>query len=164
MITRNNAPDDHRRFMSEAIRLSVNKMMDNNGGPFGAVIVRDGEIVSQGFNCVTSLKDPTSHAEIVAIRNACKELDTFQLSDCQLFTSCEPCPMCLGAIYWARLKDVFYACTRDDAAKFGFDDEFIYREISTPPAQRQIPMSQILREEALQAFCQWSTKEDRVQY
>jgi len=164
MTNRNNVSDDHRRFMSEAIRLSVSEMMDNNGGPFGAVIVRDGEIVSHGFNCVTSRKDPTSHAEIVAIRNACQELDTFQLSDCQLFTSCEPCPMCLGAVYWARLNEVFYACTRDDAAKFGFDDEFMYREISQPIAQRRMPMFQILREEALEAFRLWDMKGDRIQY
>jgi len=164
MITQQGASDDHRRFMAEAIRLSIEKMVDNHGGPFGAVIVRDGEIVSNGYNCVTSRNDPTSHAEIVAIRNACTELNTFQLLDCQLFTSCEPCPMCLGAIYWARLKDVFYACTRDDAASFGFDDRFIYGEVSQPTDQRQIAMLQILREEAMEAFRRWDAKEDRTQY
>ena len=164
MVPEESAGKGQLVFMSEAIRLSLEKMQGNHGGPFGAVVVCDGQIISRGFNCVTSLNDPTGHAEIVAIRNACRELATFQLSDCQLFTSCEPCPMCLGAIYWARLQAVFYACTRDDAADIGFDDKFIYDEILQPPAQRRIPMVQMLREEALTAFRGWDSKQDKTPY
>src|ERR1700742_2820488 len=136
-----------KKFMGEAIRISVQMMRRGQGGPFGAVVVRNGKIVGRGWNQVTSTNDPTAHAEIVAIRDACKRLKTFQLDDCELYTSCEPCPMCLSAIYWARFKRVFYANTRKDAAKILFDDDFLYREVSLPIRKRSIPMKQFLREE-----------------
>ena len=135
-------------FMREAIRLSIEKMQAGHGGPFGAVVVRDGQIIARGFNQVTSTNDPTCHAEVDAIRKACAALGTFQLPDCDLYTSCEPCPMCLGAIYWARPRRVFYGNTKQDAAAVGFDDQFIYDEIEKPLHERQIPMQELLREEA----------------
>lgn len=150
--------------MREAIRISLAKMRANHGGPFGAVVVRRGKIVGRGWNQVTSTNDPTAHAEVVAIRDACRRLQTFQLDDCELYTSCEPCPMCLSAIYWARFKKVFYANTRKDAAKIDFDDDFIYREVSQPIARRKIPMKQMLRNEALLAFKAWQKKTDKVRY
>jgi guanine deaminase len=152
------------KFMREAIRLSREKSRDNCGGPFGAVVVRQGKIIGRGWNRVTSTNDPTAHAEITAIRAACKKLKTFQLADCELYTSCEPCPMCLAAIYWARFSKVFYANTRRDAAKIKFDDDLIYREIGRPIARRKIPMEQLLRPEALQAFVEWDAKADKIQY
>ena len=152
------------KFMREAIRLSLEKSRDNCGGPFGAVVVRAGEIIGRGWNQVTSKNDPTAHAEVVAIRAACKKLNTFQLDDCELYTSCEPCPMCLSAIYWARIRRVFYANTRRDAARIKFDDDLIYREISRPMARRKIPMRQLLRPEALKAFASWEAKADKVCY
>jgi tRNA(Arg) A34 adenosine deaminase TadA len=152
------------KFMREAIRLSLEKSRDNCGGPFGAVVVRAGEIIGRGWNQVTSKNDPTAHAEVVAIRAACKKLNTFQLDDCELYTSCEPCPMCLSAIYWARVRRVFYANTRRDAARIKFDDDLIYREISRPMARRKIPMRQLLRPEALKAFASWEAKADKVCY
>jgi len=124
--------------MREAIRLSLEKSQENCGGPFGAVVVREGEIIGRGWNQVTSKNDPTAHAEVMAIRAACKKLNTFQLDDCELYASCEPCPMCLSAIYWARIRRVFYANTRRDAARIKFDDDLIYREISRPMARRKI--------------------------
>src|SRR3984893_8237236 len=127
------------RFMQRAVALAQEKMHDNNGGPFGAVIVRNGEIIAEGWNQVTSTNDPSAHAEVVAIRQACAKLKSFNLPDCDIFTSCEPCPMCLGAIYWARLRRIYYANTRQEAAQIGFDDELIYREIGWPPASRSIP-------------------------
>ena len=151
-------------FMREAIRLSLRKMRRGQGGPFGAVVVRGGRIVGRGFNLVTSANDPTAHAEIVAIRAACRRLKTFQLADCELYSSCEPCPMCLAAIYWARLRAVYYANTRRDAARIGFDDVFLYRQLSLPPARRKLPMKQVLRSEALEAFAEWSAKADKVPY
>ena len=150
--------------MREAIRLSLEKSRENCGGPFGAVVVREGEIIGRGWNQVTSKNDPTAHAEVVAIRAACKKLETFQLADCELYTSCEPCPMCLSAIYWARIRRVFYANTRRDAARIKFDDDLIYREISRPMARRKIPMRQLLRPEALKAFAAWEAKTDKVRY
>jgi len=150
--------------MREAIRLSLEKSRENCGGPFGAVVVRQGEIIGRGWNQVTSKNDPTAHAEVVAIRAACKKLKTFQLADCELYTSCEPCPMCLSAIYWARVRRIFYANTRRDAARIRFDDDSIYREISRPMARRKIPMRQLLRAEALKAFAAWEAKTDKVLY
>ncbi len=150
--------------MREAIRLSLVQMRAGKGGPFGAVVVRNGKIVGRGFNLVTSTNDPTAHAEVVAIREACKKLKTFQLDDCELYTSCEPCPMCLSAIYWARLKRVFFANTRKDAAKIQFDDDFLYREVGLPISKRSLPMKQFLRDEALPAFKEWDAKADKVRY
>lgn len=150
--------------MREAIRLSVEKMQAGFGGPFGCVIVRNGKIIARGFNNVTSSNDPTAHAEVDAIRKACKELGTFQLDDCELYTSCEPCPMCLGAIYWARPQVVYYGSTKADAAKIGFDDQFIYEEIEKPMTQRSIPFIQFMREEALESFRAWQNKPDKTEY
>ena len=150
--------------MREAIRLSLEKMQAGCGGPFGAVVVKDGQIIARGFNQVTSTNDPTCHAEVDAIRKACQALGTHQLAGCDLYTSCEPCPMCLGAIYWARPARVFYANTKADAAAAGFDDHFIYEEIERPLPQRSIPMRQLLREEALVSFKAWAVKEGRTDY
>jgi len=150
--------------MREAIRLSREKSRENSGGPFGAVVVRKGKIISRGWNQVASQNDPTAHAEVTAIRAACKKLKTFQLNDCELYTSCEPCPMCLAAIYWARVSKVFYAGTRRDAAKIQFDDDFIYREVARPIARRKIPMTQLLRPEALKAFAEWNANPDKIRY
>jgi guanine deaminase len=152
------------RFMREAIRLSLSKMRGNCGGPFGAIVVRKGKIIGRGWNRVTSANDPTAHAEISAIREACKKLKTFRLDDCELYASCEPCPMCLAAIYWARFKKVYYANTRKDAARIGFDDDLIYREVSIPIARRKIPMKQLLRGEALDVFAEWKNKSDKICY
>ncbi|MEI7534702.1 MAG: nucleoside deaminase [Verrucomicrobiae bacterium] len=153
-----------KEFMREAIRLSLIKMQSGQGGPFGAVVVRRGKIIARGWNRVTSANDPTAHAEVMAIRAACRKLKTFQLADCELYTSCEPCPMCLAAIYWARLKKVYYANSRRDAAKIGFDDELIYREVAQPVSQRLIPMKQLLRVEAGKVFAEWKVKPDKVVY
>jgi tRNA(Arg) A34 adenosine deaminase TadA len=152
------------KFMREAIRLSIQTMRRGKGGPFGAVIVRNGKVVGRGSNQVTSTNDPTAHAEILAIREACQRLKTFQLDDCDLYTSCEPCPMCLSAIYWARLGRVFYANTRQDAARIDFDDDFIYREVSLPIGKRTLKMKQLLHEEALAAFAEWQQKTDKILY
>jgi tRNA(Arg) A34 adenosine deaminase TadA len=152
------------KFMREAIRLSIQMMRRGKGGPFGAVVVRNGKIVGRGSNQVTSANDPTAHAEIVAIRAACQRLKTFQLDDCDLYTSCEPCPMCLSAIYWARLRSVFYGNTRKEAAKIDFDDDFIYREVALPIGKRTLKMKQLLHEEALAAFAEWQRKTDKVLY
>jgi guanine deaminase len=151
-------------FMAEAIRLSVESVTEHNGGPFGCVIVKDGKIIARGFNQVTQNNDPTAHAEIVAIREACKTLDSFQLSDCDIYTSCEPCPMCLGAIYWARPRKVYYANTRQDAAAIGFDDDFIYRELKENIGKRELPFEQLMKEEAQKAFRLWADKEDKKDY
>ena len=150
--------------MREAIRLSLAKMKTNCGGPFGAVVVRKGKIVGRGWNRVTTTNDPTAHAEVSAIRDACAKLKTFQLADCELYTSCEPCPMCLAAIYWARFRKVYYANTRKDAAKIDFDDDLIYREVARPISRRVIPMKQLLRPEALEVFKAWKSKTDKVGY
>jgi len=152
------------KFMREAIRLSIDMMRCGKGGPFGAVVVRGGRIVGRGCNQVTSTNDPTAHAEIVAIRDACKRLKTFQLDDCELNTSCEQCPMCLSAIYWARFRGVFYGNTRKDAARIAFDDDFIYREVALPIRRRRIPMKQLLHAEALKTFVEWQHKTDKIPY
>ena len=150
--------------MRETIRLSREKMRRNAGGPFGAIIVRRGKIVGCGWNRVTSANDPTAHAEIMAIREACHRLKTFRLDDCELYASCEPCPMCLAAIYWARMGKIFYAGTRRDATMAGFDDDLIYREVSRPVSRRKIPMKQLLRKDALRVFAEWKKKPDKVRY
>jgi len=151
-------------FMREAIRLSLAGMRAGDGGPFGAVVVQDGVIIARGHNRVLSTLDPTCHAEIDAIRQACQSLGSFQLTGCDLYTSCEPCPMCLGAIYWARPARVFYANTKADAAAVGFDDQFIYDEIERPLDQRQLPLQQLLRDEAQVAFAEWAGRNDRTVY
>lgn len=151
-------------FMAEAIRLSVEKMQTHEGGPFGAVVVRDGEIVSRGWNQVTSTNDPTAHAEIVAIRQACQELATFWLGDCELYVNCEPCPMCLAAIYWAGIRKIYYAAGREDAVKAGFGDGYIAREIVRPVAERNMVVEQGMRDEALKAFEIWDALPDKVEY
>lgn len=149
--------------MREAIRLSIENVA-NGGGPFGAVIARDGEIIATGVNRVTANNDPTAHAEVSAIRSASQRLGTFNLSDCEIFTSCEPCPMCLGAIYWARLKKVYYANTKADAKAIGFDDSFIYDELALPQDKRKLPAEAMLRNEAIKAFEAWQGKEDKTEY
>lgn len=151
-------------FMARAIQLSLENVRSGCGGPFGAVIVRNGEIIAEGVNQVTSRNDPTAHAEVLAIRQACSKLASFELKDCELYTSCEPCPMCLGAIYWARLARLYYANTADDAAKIGFDDSFIYREIQAAHTHRRIPTVQLMRDEALVAFRAWADKPDKITY
>ena len=153
----------NNKFMIRAIELSI-KSVDSGTGPFGAVIVKDNKIVSEGFNIVTSSNDPTSHAEIVAIRNACKILNNFSLEGCDLYTTCEPCPMCLSAIYWARIERVYYANTRSDAQKIDFSDAMIYEELNKTIKNRKIPMRQMMRDEALKAFDLWNKKEDKVKY
>jgi guanine deaminase len=150
--------------MARAIQLSLEKMQEGNGGPFGAVIARGGAIIAEGWNQVTSANDPTAHAEVVAIRRACTALGRFDLYDCEIFTSCEPCPMCLGAIYWARLGRIWYGNTRQDAAAIGFDDEFLYREILKPIEARLIPTQQMMLQEARVAFEAWARKPDKVPY
>jgi len=154
----------NKRFMREAIRLSFQMVRRGEGGPFGAVVVKSGRIVGRGCNRVTSLNDPTAHAEIIAIREACRRLTTFQLEGCDLYASCEPCPMCLSAIYWARIRGVFYGNTRKDAATIAFDDALIYREVALPIGRRKLQMKQVLRKEALKAFAAWEQKSDKVQY
>ena len=150
--------------MARAIQLSIDGVHGGRGGPFGAVIVRDGKIVSEGANQVTSTNDPTAHAEILAIRQACEKLGVFELKDCELYTSCEPCPMCLGAIYWARLSHIYFASTAEDAARIGFDDAFIYSELKLPLSERRIPTIQMMREEALAGFRAWADKPDKILY
>ena len=151
-------------FMQEAINLSAKGIALNHGGPFGCVIVKGDEIVGKGNNQVTSSNDPTAHAEIIAIRDACNNLKTFQLTDCEIYTSCEPCPMCMGAIYWARPKKVYYANTRTDAASIGFDDSMIYEELAAEAVNRKIPITCLGRQEALKVFEQWKNKEDKIEY
>ena len=150
--------------MSEAVRLSLQNMQTGEGGPFGAVVVKDGKIIARGNNRVLKENDPTAHAEVVAIREACKVLGTFQLTGCELYTSCEPCPMCLGAFYWARPTKVYYANTRHDAAEIGFDDAFIYEELNVPFSERTIPMEHLEHEQAILAFKQWQEKNNKTLY
>jgi guanine deaminase len=156
--------DNHIAFMRRAIELAQNGVDNNQGGPFGCVIAKDGRIVGEGCNEVTSTNDPTAHAEVVAIRAACRNLNSFQLSGCVVYTSCEPCPMCLGAIYWARPTAIFFAGTRDDAAAAGFDDELFYSELEKPNEERQLKMQSLLREEAQKVFKHWNEKPDKVEY
>jgi guanine deaminase len=151
-------------FMARAIELSLENIRSGRGGPFAALVVKNGNIVAEGTNRVTSTNDPTAHAEMVAIREACKKLGAFELPDCEIYATCEPCPMCLGAIYWARPARVYFGCTAEDASKAGFDDSYIYQEIARPHAQRKIPMTPIMREQALEAFRAWEKKQDRINY
>ncbi len=151
-------------FMWKAIELSIENVRSGRGGPFAALVVKDGRMIAQGTNQVALTNDPTAHAEIVAIREACRALGHFQLSGCEIYTTCEPCPMCLGAIYWARPAKVFFASTGKDAAAYGFDDALILEQLLLPFSQRKIPMIQLMREEALQAFRAWEQKTDRIRY
>lgn len=151
-------------FMRQAIALATANVTGGRGGPFGAVVVRDGAVIATGANLVTSTNDPTAHAEIVALRNACAALATFQLTGCHLYTSCEPCPMCLAAIYWARCGAIFYGNSAADAAAAGFDDAMLYRELTLPHAERQLPIAPLLPEEALASFAAWKAHEARIPY
>lgn len=151
-------------FMARAIQLSIDNVRQGNGGPFGAVIVRNGSIVAEGVNCVTATNDATAHAEIVAIRKACSLLRSFSLRNCEIYASCEPCPMCLGAIYWAHVSRIYFANAAADASKIGFDDSFIYREFAQPVSERKISMMQMMREQALAAFRAWQEKPDKILY
>ena len=152
------------QYMKRAIELSKNNVTGNTGGPFGAVVVLNGKIIGEGVNLVTHSNDPTAHAEVEAIRNACKKMGTFDLSGATIFTSCEPCPMCLSAIYWARIDKIYYANNRADAAKIQFDDDLIYSEIPKDPAQRKIPAHELLRNEALKVFELWTESSAKVRY
>lgn len=152
------------KYMRAAIAESQRGMDNNEGGPFGAVIVKDGKIIGRGNNKVTSTNDPTAHAEVTAIRNACAAIDDFDLSGTEIYTSCEPCPMCLAAIFWARIDKIYYANTKKDAAAINFDDDFFYQEIDKPLSKRSIPMKQILREDAIKVFQAWTDKEDKISY
>lgn len=155
---------EHHDFLRHAVKLSRSHMEANQGGPFGAVIVRDGKIIAEGHNRVTSTNDPTAHAEVVAIRHACQVLDSFSLEGCTIYTSCEPCPMCLAAVYWARLDAIYYANTRVDAAAIGFDDAHIYDEINKDLPDRKVPIVRLELEEARKVFEDWLAKEDRIAY
>ena len=155
--------EEKNKFMLKAIALSI-KSAETSGGPFGCVIVKDNNIISEGSNKVTSTNDPTAHGEIVAIREACVKLSTFNLSGCELYSTCEPCPMCLSAIYWSHIDNIFYANTRDDAKKINFDDSLIYSEIPKKNEDRKIPIKQMMRNEALKAFDLWDKKIDKIEY
>ncbi len=152
------------KFMQRAIELARSNITNLKGGPFGAVIVKDGKIIGEGCNLVVAENDPTAHAEIVAIREACKNLSSFQLDDCEIYTSCEPCPMCLGAIYWARPDKIFYAATREHAELANFDDSFIYKEVSLPLNQRKIPSVQLMKNEANEVFNEWNAQNLKIEY
>jgi guanine deaminase len=156
--------DQHEKFMQMAIDIASEGMNNQIGGPFGCIIVKNGEVIGKGCNSVVSTNDPTAHAEMVAIRDACKNLNSFQLEGCHIYTSCEPCPMCLGAIYWARPAKVYYGCTRQDAAAFQFDDDFIYKELQLPLGDRKIPIYQCNRKEAIKVFKAWSLLDSKTQY
>ena len=156
--------DPKTKFMRRAIELSAERMREGAGGPFGAVVVKDGKVIAEGWNRVTSSNDPTAHAEVTAIRDACKALGTFSLAGCEIFTSCEPCPMCLSAIYWARLDRIYFANSRQDAAAIGFDDEFLYQEVPKPVEARSIPTVRLALPEAAAVFAEWQTKPDKVEY
>jgi guanine deaminase len=151
-------------FMARAIQLSLDNVLSGRGGPFGAIVVKDGSIVAEGVNQVTSTNDPTAHAEVVAIREACAKLGSFLLNGCEIYTSCEPCPMCLGAIYWARLSRIYFGNLASDALKIGFDDSFIYDELAKPLVQRSIPMMQMMPHQAWTAFQAWQDKPNKIQY
>ena len=158
------AMSSHHTFMREAIDLSMKVLLTKQGGPFGAVIVRNGQVVGRGSNMVTVCNDPTAHAEVVAIRDACATLNTFQLNDCELYTSCEPCPMCLAAVYWARIPVLYFGNSRKDAASIGFDDDFLYEQVALVPENRTLRMIPLLREEALVVFQGWVDTPDKVEY
>jgi guanine deaminase len=151
-------------FMARAIRLAIENVRAGRGGPFAALVVKDGKILAEGTNRVTSTNDPTAHAEVLGIREACRKLGHFELTGCEIYATCEPCPMCLGAIYWARPARIYFANSAADAAKIGFDDSLIYREISRPIAKRRIPMIRLMREEALEAFRAWESQKNRIPY
>ena len=153
----------HQEFLAEAIRLSIENI-DNAGGPFGAVIVKQGRIIATGTNRVTANNDPTAHAEVMAIRAACKALGTFELDGCTIYSSCEPCPMCLSAIYWAGISELYYACDKVDAADIGFDDKFIYDELELPITERRVHYQQMMREQALEAFNKWRNTTNKTEY
>ena len=153
-----------KKFMMEAIALSQRFMEDGKGGPFGAVVVKDGEIIGRGSNRVTANNDPTAHAEVMAIREACQHLKSFQLTGCEIYASCEPCPMCLGAIYWAHIERIYYGNNRKDAREIDFADDFIYDELEKPLDSRSVPIIPMLRDEALETFRLWSEKTDKVEY
>jgi guanine deaminase len=154
----------HKAFMQQVIERAVENVRSGRGGPFAAVVVKDGRIIAAGANCVTATNDPTAHAEVTAIREACRVLGAFQLTGCEIYTSCEPCPMCLGAIYWARPERVYFGATAGDAAAAGFDDSFIYNELKRANAERRIPFEPMMREAALEPFREWGRKGDRVKY
>ncbi|MEO9966522.1 MAG: nucleoside deaminase [Reichenbachiella sp.] len=156
-------PED-KAFMQAAIKMSEDNVISGNGGPFGAVVVKNGKIIGRGFNRVTATNDPTAHAEIMAIREACAHLKNFQLENCEIYTSCEPCPMCLGAIYWARPAKIFYANSKEDAADINFDDQFIYEELERPIEKRRLFTQQMMRDEALQAFKLWADSTKKIDY
>ena len=156
--------DQQKKFMREAIRLSMENVKSGNGGPFGAVIVKNGKIIATAVNEVTKSNDPTAHAEMIAIRNACEKLNSFQLDGCDIYCSCEPCPMCLGAIYWARPKSIYFANSKKDAAEINFDDNFIYQEIKLPIHERKLTITQLLRDEAQFVFLQWQESENKIEY
>jgi len=156
--------DQHEKFMKLAIQLSKKNVLDNIGGPFGAVIVKDGRVIAKSANKVTTTNDPTAHAEVSAIRLACKKLKTFDLSGCVIYTSCEPCPMCLSAVYWAKINFIYYANTKQDADDIGFSDKFIYDELDKPMNERQLPIKQMMRDEAIKAFKLWEQSPLRITY
>ena len=156
--------DQQKKFMREAIRLSMENVQSGNGGPFGTVIVKNGKIIATGVNEVTKSNDPTAHAEMIAIRNACEKLNSFQLDGCDIYCSCEPCPMCLGAIYWARPKSIYFANSKKDAAEINFDDNVIYQEIKLPIHERKLTITQLLRDEAQSVFLQWQESENKIEY
>ncbi|MCC5923592.1 MAG: nucleoside deaminase [Crocinitomicaceae bacterium] len=164
MYVSGHTKEEQEKFMQRAFEVALNGMLQKKGGPFGCVIVKDGEIIGEGCNQVTSSNDPTAHAEIVAIRNACKSLNTFQLDGCEIYTTCEPCPMCLGAIYWARPKVIYFGNTRSEAAKIGFDDQMIYDEIPLPHASRSLPIHQLRVSQTALLFSQWEELKDKKKY
>lgn len=156
--------DKDRQFMARAVELARQSIESNDGGPFGCVIVSEGEIIGEGRNLVTSTNDPTAHAEVVAIRDACRNIGAFQLTGCTVYTSCEPCPMCLAAIYWARAERIFYAGTPEDAANAGFDDAFLYEELKKPNTERRLVMVPLMRNSAIEVFSEWIAKPDKTEY
>lgn len=156
--------DQKKRFMKEAIRLAQMNVASGNGGPFGAVVVRNHEIIASGFNRVTETNDPTAHAEVIAIRNACRQLGTFDLSGCEIYSSCEPCPMCLGAILWARIDKLYFAADRHDAKDAGFDDDHFYAEISVPADKRKLQSESLMKEDAVEVFRQWINSQNKIEY
>jgi len=164
LFNKENNMSNHEKFMQMAIDLAEYNVREGQGGPFGAVIVKDGMVLARSANKVVPNNDPTAHAEVSAIRLACQELGTYSLAGCEIYTSCEPCPMCLGAIYWARIDKIYYANTKADAAEIGFDDHFIYQELDLPMSERRLPVVQMMRNEALGAFKLWSESEGKTEY